>query len=303
MWCESGGTLSWGWCDGNGTPTNTRMYLDRGNNLTVAGGAYATYLHSSGETNTQTIMNASGAFYVANNYNYYLARDGNSGVWSFVEAGNWNFAVRTNGDISCRNSLYAYGAVFAANDGSFGFYQAGGAQRQFLFAANWFWDWDGNTGALYWYSAAFGGAHWWIRNDGWCFNGWSVVAGHGAYQDLSDERAKTDITPSLAGLTEILQINPIRFRRVRNFKPKPKIDDYHDVGFSAQQVRGIIPEAVMVAGFELPGGGGTMDSANPSLSIGTTAIIAALVNSVKELTAMNAALAARVATLETRTLH
>ena len=302
MWCESGGNLSWGDCDGDGTPRNTRMYLDRNSNLSV-NGVYINYVSNSGETHTNTIMNASGAFYVANNYNYYLARDGNSGVWSFVEAGNWNFAVRTNGDISCRNSLYAYGAVFAANDGSFGFYQAGGAQRQFLFAANWFWDWDGNTGALYWYSAAFGGAHWWIRNDGWCFNGWSVVAGHGAYQDLSDERAKADITPSLAGLTEILQINPIRFRRVRNFKPKPKIDDHHDVGFSAQQVRGIIPEAVMVAGFELPGGGGTMDSANPSLSIGTTAIIAALVNSVKELTAMNAALAARVATLETRTLH
>jgi hypothetical protein len=273
------------------------------NSLTVGGGVYATYVHNSGETNTQTIMNASGVFYVANNYAYYLARDGGSGAWNFVENSQWNFTVRINGDISCRNSLYAYGGVFAQNDGSFGFYQNAGAQRQFAFAASWFWDWDGNNGALYWFSAAFGGAHWWIRNDGWCFNGWSVVGGHGAYQDLSDERAKTDITPSLAGLTEILQINPIRFRRVRNFKPKPKIDDYHDVGFSAQQVRGIIPEAVMVAGFELPGGGGTMDSANPSLSIGTTAIIAALVNSVKELTAMNAALAARVATLETRTLH
>jgi hypothetical protein len=303
MWCESGGTLSWGDCDGNGTPSNTRMYLDRSNNLTVAGGSFATYLHSSGETNTNTIMNASGVFYVANNYAYYLARDGGSGTWNFVENNQWNFAVRINGDIACRNSLYAYGGVFAQNDGGFGFYQNAGAQRQFAFAANWFWDWDGNNGTLYWYSAAFSGAHWYIRNDGWCFNNWFVVGGHGAYQDLSDERAKVDIMPSLAGLAEILQINPIRFRRVRNFKPKPKIDDYHDVGFSAQQVRGIIPEAVMVAGFELPGGGGTMDSANPSLSIGTTAIIAALVNSVKELTAMNAALAARVATLETRTLH
>ena len=81
------------------------------------------------------------------------------------------------------------------------------------------------------------------------------------------ERAKTNIAPSMAGLAEIMRINPIRFRRISNTRPS-FIEDREEVGFSAQALQRVLPEAVMVCGFELADGTGGLDSDSPSLSIG-----------------------------------
>ena len=82
----------------------------------------------------------------------------------------------------------------------------------------------------------------------------------------------------------MLRLNPIRFKRIRRIKDTMVTDDREDIGFSAQQLRDVIPEAVMAAGFTLPDGTGGMDDAEPSLGMATTPIVAALVNAVRELT-------------------
>ena len=65
----------------------------------------------------------------------------------------------------------------------------------------------------------------------------------------------------------------------------------HEIGFIAQEVQPILPEAVWQAGFELPDGSGGLDSGEPTLALTSATITAVLVNAVKELNA-------RIATLE-----
>lgn len=97
---------------------------------------------------------------------------------------------------------------------------------------------------------------------------------------VSDERLKNIFDPPAHGLKEILQIKPIRFR----FKHDPE-DSQVVIGFSAQNVKRVIPECV---------------TANDDgiMGINSRGILAALVTSIQELDAENKKLAARVAELE-----
>ena len=85
------------------------------------------------------------------------------------------------------------------------------------------------------------------------------------------------------GLSEINQLNPIRFK----YKKIGGDPDRVVIGFSAQQVKPIIPEAVYDTGEEVEG-------EENILGMDYVNIIPALVNSIKELTAENNALKARL---------
>jgi len=85
------------------------------------------------------------------------------------------------------------------------------------------------------------------------------------------------------GLSEINQINPIRFK----YKKIGGNPDRVVIGFSAQQVKPIIPEAVYDTGEEVEG-------EENMLGMDYVNIIPALVNSIKELSAENTALKARL---------
>jgi hypothetical protein len=65
----------------------------------------------------------------------------------------------------------------------------------------------------------------------------------------------------------------------------------------------VIPEAVSIFGITMPDGRNSMEHEDPPLSLATTPIVAALVNSEQQLYAMIEALTARVAELEARTIH
>lgn len=65
--------------------------------------------------------------------------------------------------------------------------------------------------------------------------GYAPVSG-GAYTNLSDERAKTNIAPLAYGLNEIMALNPISFTINHTGQD--------GLGFSAQQVERILPELV-----------------------------------------------------------
>jgi hypothetical protein len=122
-------------------------------------------------------------------------------------------------------------------------------------------------------------------SDDFCFNAQAAVGGVGAYINSSDRRGKTGIAPSSKGLAEVLQLQPVSFTRV-----DASTGAQEEIGFVAQDVQPILPEAVWTAGIPLRDGSGGLDSGEPTLGLTSETITAILVNAVKELTARVAAL-------------
>lgn len=130
---------------------------------------------------------------------------------------------------------------------------------------------------------------WAVRNTDWlAWNNTGTVGGNGAYNNISDVRLKSNITHEGRGLEVVRQLRPISFQR---FMPDGKLRDL-EVGFSAQDVRSILPEAVTEIGVELPDGSGGLDSDDPTLAITYDSIVTVLVNAVKQLDARLAAVEA-----------
>jgi len=120
-------------------------------------------------------------------------------------------------------------------------------------------------------------AFWVMRkSDNLCFNGLGPVGGNGAYWNYSGVERKRDIEDYRSGIAEIRALRPVRFTRVAPPDvelPNGQISQHvprREVGFVAQEIETVIPEAV--ASLEDIG-----------LAMDTTPIIAALVNAFKEL--------------------
>ena len=101
----------------------------------------------------------------------------------------------------------------------------------------------------------------------------------------SDIRLKSEVESCPYGLAEVNQINPIKFEYNKN--PGVK-----EVGFSAQELQGIVPESVYDTYGDIDG------SDETELAMKYTSLVPVLVNAVKELAAKNAALEARLTALE-----
>jgi Chaperone of endosialidase len=71
-------------------------------------------------------------------------------------------------------------------------------------------------------------------------NRWSTVWAASGVVSTSDARLKTNITTSPYGLEQVLQMNPVQY----NWKENPNAD--LQIGFLAQDIQKIIPEAVVV---------------------------------------------------------
>lgn len=126
------GTFINGNVDGTGTPGRLAGVNWVNANYYTAGTSDGRYLYKSGDTctgalqvngnlNTQgTFMNATGVFYVANNTNYYLARNNVDGFWRFVENGTVNSTLDTSGNLTLRGSVStpSLGVSGAASIGS-----------------------------------------------------------------------------------------------------------------------------------------------------------------------------------------
>jgi len=171
--------------------------------------------------------------------------------------------------------------------GTFGF-TAGGSGRIFQFRSNFYLDFSTTPGAtdgqLAWNVS--NGPLWVMRaSDDFCFNAQAAVGGVGAYINSSDRRGKTGIAPSTKGLAEVLQLQPVSFTRL-----DASTGAQEEIGFVAQDVQPILPEAVWTAGIPLRDGSGGLESAEPTLGLTSETITAILVNAVKELTARVAAL-------------
>lgn len=171
-------------------------------------------------------------------------------------------------------------AVQASADGQFQMYQPIPSIRRFAFDNDWFWDFNITTGDLVWNAFSVGTfieftVHAtpapFYRGINW-MGPWQ---GNGAYIDTSDERLKTHTEPTTVGLAQVLGIKPIQFRRLNQERT--------EIGFSAQQLAPILPEAVVHIGTPTKTGPGALTSSEPMLGITSETIIAALVNGMKEI--------------------
>lgn len=255
-----------------------------GGNIT-GNGVYGNYVRSYGDGEV------SGSFNVGNTINTgYLNASSN------ITAGN---DVRAGGTLISNNGIYLQ------NDGSFHIWQAGGG-REISFATNWYLVWNTGNGDLTWVNPS--GVNWHMAATGFCYANLSSVGGRGGYVDFSDLRFKdaATITPTTRGLAEILQLNPVEYEYLPpQIEPPPEGSPpvnqptpKRHLGFIAQEVAPIIPEAVNIIGVPAPDGSGGMETADPTLGVTSASLTAAIVNAIKELNTQLAEFNTRLLALE-----
>jgi hypothetical protein len=220
---------------------------------------------------------------------WYDAWMSDSGMRQWVGPGGLQMSLYAGGELTLAGALTAP-AVWQTTS-VFGF-APGGTGRKFFFSPTYYWEWNQTTGMLNWISN--GTPMWNMRaSDGLCFNSVAAVGGVGAYVNSSDRRGKTGITPTTRGLAEVLQLQPVAFSRA-----DPTTGSHEEIGFVAQDVQPIVPEAVWQIGIPLGDGSGGLDSAEPTLGLSEATISAISVNAIKELNDIITALTARIAALE-----
>ncbi len=115
-------------------------------------------------------------------------------------------------------------------------------------------------------------------------NGDASKTGGGTWQTFSDARLKDVTGPFSHSLDDVLRLNPVRYR-YKAGNPLNLPSDKDNIGFIAQDVRDVVPEAVR-------------DAPNGYLSLGSDPILWSMLNAIKEMSARNEALKARIAQLE-----
>ncbi|MBI1287991.1 MAG: hypothetical protein GC178_10465 [Flavobacteriales bacterium] len=154
------------------------------------------------------------------------------------------------------------------NSGEFHIYDnTAGAQRMVITSA-------GNVGLGYY------GPGYRLRVNG-------QVAGNGAYVNASDRKYKTNIAPIGSALDKILKLQGVSYDWKTKEFPDMVFDNRHQLGFIAQDVEAIVPEAVSIA-----------EGGDYGLSYST--FIPLLVEAIKELKAENDALKAEKVVSEAR---
>ena len=269
---------------------------------------YAWDIHADGSLFSSHGISAAGDISGNGVYGNYVRSYGDGEVSGSFNVGNNSFAnyLESRGDVRGKNNVISEHGVFASNDASFGLYYDGGAGRILTFGGNWYLIWNMGNGDLTWVNP--GGVNWHMAVTGFCYANMSSVGGRGGYVDFSDHRFKdaATINPTTKGLPEILQLNPVEFQYLPpQIEPPPEGEPpvsqptpKWQLGFVAQEVAPIIPEAVNIIGVPLPDGTGGMETTDPSLGVTFGSIVAVLVNAVKELNTTLTDVNSRLAALE-----
>jgi len=114
--------------------------------------------------------------------------------------------------------------------------------------------------------------------------------------NASDVRLKKNISPTTYGLDTISALNPVKFNWIEGFEPSEDGKDM--LGFVAQEVQQVIPEAIeSFGGNSITIGDTTID--NP-LRVNEKFIIPVLVKAIQELSAENTSLINRIEALENK---
>ena len=271
-------------------------YLKLAGGQTVTGpvtfaGITASSITSTGTINAASTISTSGAITASGTVTGGTINGININSTGSITAGNQMF-VNAGG-------LMVWAGDITANTGKVignSLELPGGNQRLHLDAAyqyhtyvnNFYWAFDRAAGTLYW--AGTNSPNWVMRNtDGFTYNAKANVGGYGDYSNLSDRRFKdaATITTATQGLAEILQLQPVEFQRLPVEGGPPPV---WELGFVAQDVAAVLPQAVNIAGVELPDGTGGLESTEPTLGVTSGAIVAALVNALKTIDARLTAL-------------
>lgn len=70
------------------------------------------------------------------------------------------------------------------------------------------------------------------------------VAGTGPYRELSDGRLKKDVRPLDAGLSRVMSLRPVSYDWRRSENPQMALPETRSIGFVAQELEQVVPEAV-----------------------------------------------------------
>jgi hypothetical protein len=277
---QDGANWRWQYTRSNGAmqyirgSDNTALFvIDGAGNIGAHGNVGGASLSTNGSATVTGALSAGSATVTG------ALSAGSATVTGALSAGS----LSTTGDITTATLYCNYvraGTASQIGDGTQQMYQSGN-QRVYAFANSWSWTWDAPTGSLIWNAYSVGSFIEFdvdptppnYRGINW-LGPWY---GNGGYVNTSDERIKTHIEPATVGLAAVLEIKPIRFRR--------KDREREEIGFSAQQLASVLPEAVIAVGTAAKDGPGSRASDDPILGITTDTIIAALVNAVKELSA------------------
>ena len=226
--------------------------------------------------------------------NWYQRWTSYGGVRSWNSPSGVQMSLDGGSNLSVTGYTVAAQYWVAGTSNTFGL-SLGGSGRILGFQPSFYLDFStsgGTAGTLQYYVS--NGPLWVMRAaDDFCFNPQSSVGGNGAYLNISDRRAKSNITPTSYGLAEVLQLQPVQFDRAN-----AATGAQQEIGFVAQDVQAIIPEAVWQAAIPLKDGTGGLGSADPTLALSETTITAVNVNAIKELNDLITALTSRVAALE-----
>jgi hypothetical protein len=211
-----------------------------------------------------------------------LGARGNFSCGNFTASGNAN----VTGTITGSGNITASGAMFTTNGVYFDwptndmFAVTDSVNHYVNFAQGFYLTLVMSTGN-YVFQNPYGSMLVLRYGDSFMFNNQGAVGGVGAYRNISDDRTKTNLGPVTYGLADILRLEPSRFTR------KPRGDkgaaQHPEIGLSAQQVRAVIPEAVIPVGIELDDGTGGLSSDHPTLAIAYDMITTTLVAAVKQL--------------------
>jgi len=244
-------------------------------NFTVAGAISGASVASASSATV-------GTYYFGQSGTKYLTYDATN--FRFVSGSVIADSFQTTSGYSILNDN---GLQNIAGSAQFGIYAAGG-YYQTSYGGGWTWEWNPGNGDLVW---LHGGSSMWIMRagDSLTYNNLAPVGGNGAYVNISDRDVKDNIEDWDRGLDTVLALKPVRFTRrdmtrdtpeTRAAVPQaPKLKYVPEIGFIAQDVRRVIPEAVRAVGLPTDDPG----RAEPTLGMQDTPVIAALVNAVKEL--------------------
>jgi hypothetical protein len=119
------------------------------------------------------------------------------------------------------------------------------------------------------------------------------VAGTSAYNNLSDARLKKDVVPLVGGLALVNQLQPVRFdwrsKDEREVGKDFNLPSGKQIGFIAQDLRKVLPEAVSTA-----------KGNDAIMSVAESKVVPVLVAAVKELKAANDNQAMEIGRLEAK---
>ena len=234
-------------------------------NNALTGGAYISAIQSG----------AAGASYIPAEMRFYTSDTTNGNVQRATITSDGNLLVAATSQIGTArvqvlgNDAFSSRGTTSANAGTWKMYRA-------------------DTGAKAW-SIEVDGSNFYIADDN--FSNYAFLAQNPtAWQFASDVRIKKNIQDLTYGLDTVMAIKPRSFEYIATNK--------HDIGFIAQELRDVIPEAVSGVEQEFLDTDTENERAAKTLGVGKETLIPVLVKAIQEQQAMIDELKAKVAALE-----